>query len=69
MSTTASATGAPSEGLAGLHPAYFALVMATGIVSIASHLTGIPVVPKVLFALNLALYPLLWLLTALHAAR
>ena len=28
--------------LAAMHPAYFALVMATGIVSIAAHLTGLP---------------------------
>src|SRR5262252_10273247 len=35
-----------------LHPAYFALVMATGIVAIAAHLHGIPVLPKVLFWLN-----------------
>src|SRR5499427_4176145 len=35
-----------------LHPAYFALVMATGIVSIATHLHGIPVLPTVLFWLN-----------------
>ena len=39
----------PDEGIADLHPAYFALVMATGIVSIAAHLVDIPVVPKGLF--------------------
>jgi len=65
--TTLGAT--PGEGLAGLHPAYFALVMATGIVSIASHLVGIPVVPKVLFVLNLGLYPLLMTLSILRAIR
>lgn len=48
--------------LAQLHPAYFALVMATGIVSIASHLVGVPFVPKALFALNLVFYPVLWIL-------
>jgi tellurite resistance protein TehA-like permease len=48
--------------LAQLHPAYFALVMATGIVSIASHLVGLPFVPKALFTLNLVFYPLLWIL-------
>ncbi len=58
-----------SEGLSGLHPAYFALVMATGIVSIASQLVGIPWVPRVLFALNLAFYPLLWALTLARAVR
>jgi hypothetical protein len=43
--------------LADMHPAYFALVMATGIVSIAAKLLGIPIVPPVLFALNLVFYP------------
>lgn len=35
-----------------LHPAYFALVMATGIVALATHLHDMPVVPTVLFWLN-----------------
>jgi len=56
-------------GLAELHPAYFALVMATGIVSIACHLLGLPVIPKALFALNLLFYPLLWLLTAVRVVK
>ncbi len=55
--------------LANLHPAYFALVMATGIVSIACRLVGIPIVPQALFALNLVCYPLLWLLLVLRAVR
>ena len=69
MSAAVSGAGAPGEGIAGLHPAYFALVMATGIVSIASHLVGFPLVPQVLFALNLGLYPLLWALTLARALR
>jgi tellurite resistance protein TehA-like permease len=40
------------DELKTLHPAYFSLVMATGIVSIATHLHGIPGFPKVLFWLN-----------------
>ena len=40
------------DDLETLHPAYFALVMATGIVSIAASLHGIPVFPKILFWLN-----------------
>src|SRR5215475_11365295 len=40
------------DDLKTLDPAYFALVMATGIVSIATYLRGIPVFPKVLFWLN-----------------
>jgi tellurite resistance protein TehA-like permease len=57
------------QRLAGMHPAYFALVMATGIVSIAARLLGLPVVPEALFALNLVFYPVLWLLTLLRALR
>jgi tellurite resistance protein TehA-like permease len=57
------------EKLAGMHPAYFALVMATGIVSIAARLLALPVVPEVLFALNLFFYPVLWLLVVLRALR
>ena len=60
---------AQDEGLAGMHPAYFALVMATGIVSIASHLLEVPFIPKVLFALNAVFYPSLWALTFLRAWR
>src|SRR5262249_60217632 len=40
------------DDLKTLHPAYFALVMATGIVSIATNLHGVPVLPKLLFWLN-----------------
>jgi len=40
------------DELKTLHPAYFALVMATGIVAIAAHLHGVPVAPRLLFWLN-----------------
>ena len=49
-----------------MHPAYFSLVMATGIVSIASHLMGIPLLPKLLFAMNLVFYPALCALSVLR---
>jgi tellurite resistance protein TehA-like permease len=62
------AAAAP-QGLAGLHPAYFALVMATGIVSLASHLLGLPQVGRALFGLNLIFYPLLWTLLIARIAR
>lgn len=61
--------GSFDERLAGLHPAYFALVMATAIVSIASTLVGVPFVPGALLLLNLVFYPVLWLLTVLRAVR
>jgi len=56
-------------GLAALHPAYFALVMATGIVSLASHLLGLPLVGRALFLLNLIFYPLLWALLIARFVR
>jgi tellurite resistance protein TehA-like permease len=40
------------DELKTLHPAYFALVMATGIVSIATYLHGVPALPTVMFWLN-----------------
>ena len=43
----------------GFTPAYFALVMATGIISLAAHWLKVPVVPTLFFRLNQALYPLL----------
>ncbi len=60
---------AADSGIATLHPAYFALVMATGIVSIASFLLGIPFAPKALFALNLIFYPVLWTVTLVRLLR
>jgi tellurite resistance protein TehA-like permease len=65
----ASATAAPQGGLAGLHPAYFGLVMATGIVSLACHLLGLRVVALVLLAANLVAYPVLWVLTIARLVR
>lgn len=46
--------------------AYFALVMATGILSVAAHLLGFTLFARLLFAGNLAAYGLLWLLTVLR---
>lgn len=51
------------QGIAGLHPGYFALVMATGIVSIASYLLAMETVAWILFWINAAAYVILWLLT------
>ncbi len=55
--------------LSGLSPSYFALVMATGIVSIGAHLLDVPVVDVVLFAVNIGAYVVLWVLTALRLIR
>jgi tellurite resistance protein TehA-like permease len=62
----------PAEGrgeLASMHPAYFAMVMATGIVSIASHLLGLKIVGQILLWLNVTFYIVLWAMTFLRCAR
>lgn len=51
-----------------LPPAYFALVMATGIVSIAAHQQQYHAVALSLFAVNAAAYAVLWLLTLARIA-
>ncbi len=65
--------GALSGGLAGLHPAYFAMVMATGIVSIAALVMGMRPIAVALFWPNVGLYVILWVLylarLVLHADR
>jgi tellurite resistance protein TehA-like permease len=52
-----------------MHPANFALVMATGIVSIASHLVGLRIVAIPLFVLNPVFYVALWALTLARIVR
>lgn len=60
---------AGASRLASLHPAYFAMVMATGIVSIGAKLLGMTAVAGLLFALNLVFYPALVTLTIVRVAR
>lgn len=50
-------------------PGYFALIMATGIVSLAMHFEGFPGLPEVLLWLNVIFYLVLWGITALRIAR
>ncbi|MCK9374707.1 MAG: tellurite resistance/C4-dicarboxylate transporter family protein [Syntrophobacterales bacterium] len=52
--------------IADLSPACFALVMSTGIVSLACDLAGLRLAARSLFWLNLAFYLILWLLTLLR---
>jgi tellurite resistance protein TehA-like permease len=52
-----------------LFPGYFALVMATGITSIASHLLGFRLIAQALVGLNLLAFAALSFLTVLRAAR
>ncbi|MBE2243209.1 MAG: tellurite resistance/C4-dicarboxylate transporter family protein [Burkholderiaceae bacterium] len=63
------AAGRWFDGLADLSPAYFGMVMATGIVSLAAHLGGLPVIARVLFALNVAVYAVLWVLAVSRMLR
>ena len=61
----------PSDGdkpsfIENFFPGYFALVMATGIVSLAMHFEGFAVLPEVLFGLNVIFYVVLWGFTVLR---
>ena len=56
-----------NEEISDLHPAYFALVMSTGIVSISANFLGWPILPRVLLWLNLFTYAILWILNILRA--
>lgn len=56
-------------GLAQMHPAYFGMVMATGIVSIAAHLLGMSLIALVLLCSNVVFYVALWMMTLLRIAR
>ena len=58
-----------ADGIGGLFPGYFALVMATGIVSIACWLSDLEWLAWSLLWLNLAAYPILWLATILRIVR
>ncbi|HEX8967188.1 MAG TPA: tellurite resistance/C4-dicarboxylate transporter family protein, partial [Chloroflexota bacterium] len=58
-----------SDGVAGLYPGYFSLVMATGIVSIAALFDGWTPIAWALFAANLVAYPVLVALTLLRLMR
>ncbi len=51
------------HGIRDLFPGYFALVMATGIVSIASNLLGMKMIAGLLFQINKVAYGILWLFT------
>lgn len=58
-----------SAAAADLHPAYFAMVMATGIVSIAAQLRGLPRIATALLGINVIAYAALWTLTLVRIFR
>jgi tellurite resistance protein TehA-like permease len=68
VSTVPAAAAPPAAGIAGLHPAYFALAMATGIVSIACHLLDFRILGVALFWLNVGFYAVLWIVYAIRLA-
>jgi tellurite resistance protein TehA-like permease len=63
------AAPATSSSLATMHPAYFAMVMATGIVSVASQLLEFRIIARAMFFLNIAFYAALWVLTITRCIR
>ena len=54
------------KAAADLFPGYFAVVMATGIISIACHLLALTTLAVVLLVINIIAYALLWLLLLLR---
>lgn len=50
------------QAAAGLFPGYFALVMATGIISIAAHLLEMRIIALALLVINVIAYAVLWVL-------
>lgn len=52
-----------------LSPAYFAMVMATGIVSLGAYKLAMPLLAKTLFAVNLVAYCILVVLTVVRMTR
>jgi tellurite resistance protein TehA-like permease len=59
----------PRDRLETLHPGYFALVMATGIVALAARLHGVPLLPTLLFWLNAGFLIVLIAATVLRIVR
>ena len=62
-----SATSTWSHAVKTLHPAYFAMVMATGIVAIASHLLDLSYISHCLTGINVFSFILLWIMTLVRA--
>lgn len=67
--STPSPADAPRSVVAELNPSGFALVMATGIVSLACHLLEMPLIARALFCLNVVAYLVLVTLTLVRLVR
>lgn len=66
--TSRPASGRLANNVRVLQPAYFALVMATGIVAIAAYLDGLTRIAKALSWLNVLAFVVLWMLTLARIA-
>lgn len=69
MKETAPEPGVIGKAAANLFPGYFALVMATGIISVAAHLLGMSLPARALLAVNLVAYPVLCALLLIRLLR
>ncbi len=58
-----------ADDIAMLPPSYFALVMATGIVSLACDQFGMQLLARQLFWMNIVFYVVLWILNVIRAVR
>lgn len=65
-SAAARWVGAVFPGLESLSPSYFAMVMATGIVSLAAQMYGRPGLAMALLGLNVLMWAVLWVLSVLR---
>lgn len=69
LSHLRASNAAPPAGIACLSPAYFAMVMATGIVSIAAELFSFFLFSNLLFYINIVAYVVLCILYAIRLVR
>lgn len=69
MKKSEQKNGGLSEAIANLFPGYFALVMATGIVSIAAHLLELKFVALGLLVINIIAYAVLCVLLLIRVIR
>lgn len=65
----ATEPGLIGKAAANLFPGYFALVMATGIISVAAHLLGMSLPARAMLVVNLVAYPVLCALTLIRLVR
>lgn len=50
------------SALKNLSPAYFTLVMGTGVISISAEMLHLKLLASILFGLNIAFYSILWIM-------